>query len=114
MATLSSLLQSLGYLPFIVFANRVMPLALADSGRRSTSSSMEARTGSSLDFAISGAGGRLEGLMITSLGGPAATGSEIPTDREGERVEVDGEGDAAGGSAGFVVVEARSPVSNLV
>ncbi|CBN80188.1 conserved unknown protein [Ectocarpus siliculosus] len=70
---------------------------------------MEARTGSSLDFAVSGAGDRLEGLMITSLGGPAATGSETPTGRREERSEDDGEGHAAERSAGFVVVEARSP-----
>lgn len=89
-----------------------MPLARADSDRSSTSSSMEARTWSSLDFAISGAGNRLEGLMIASLGGAAAAGGETPTSQGGERAE-DGEGHAAGGSAGFVVVEARSPVSKL-
>ncbi|CAN0180433.1 unnamed protein product, partial [Ectocarpus sp. 8 AP-2014] len=109
MVTLPSLLRSLGYLPFIVCTNKVMPLALADSDRRSTSSSMQARTGSSLDFAVSGAGDRLEGLMITSLGGPAATGSETPTGRGEERSEDDGKGHAAGGSAGFVVVGARRP-----
>lgn len=114
MATLSSLLRSLGYLLFIVCTNKVIPLALADSDLRSTSSSIEAITGSSLDFVVSGAGDRLQGLMITSLGGPAATGSETPTGRGEERSEDDGEGHAAGGSAGFVVVEARRPVSNIL
>ncbi|CAM9984630.1 unnamed protein product [Ectocarpus sp. 4 AP-2014] len=108
MATLSSLLRSLGYLPFIVCTNKVIPLALADSDRRSTGSSVEARTRSSLDFAISGAGDRLEGLMITSLGDLAATGSKTQTGRGEERPEDDGEGHATGGSAGFVVVEAQS------
>ncbi|CAM9617735.1 unnamed protein product [Ectocarpus sp. 12 AP-2014] len=107
MATLSSPLRSLGYLSFIVCTNKLIPLALADSDRRSTTSSMDATTGSSLDFVVSGAGDRLQGLMVTSLGGSAATGSETPTGRGEDRSEDDGEGHAAGGSAGFVVVEAR-------
>ncbi|CAN0252208.1 unnamed protein product, partial [Ectocarpus sp. 13 AM-2016] len=109
MATLSSPLRSLGYLSFIVCTKKAIPLALADSDRRSTSSSMDARTGSSLDFVVSGAGDRLQGLMVTSLGGPAATGSETPTGTGEDRSEDDGEGHAAGGSAGFVVVESRRP-----